>query len=117
MRVRLLAVARRLLTAACCLRGFGFITPDDGSEDIFVHQTAIVASGFRSLKEVSSLPPSGGRPAGTGSGTAVGRAAAAPRPQPACFSAPGWRIGASAPPGRVGKTMRAPRVVVTRLLP
>jgi CspA family cold shock protein len=36
-------------------KGFGFITPDEGSRDLFVHHTGINGEGYRSLAEGSKV--------------------------------------------------------------
>jgi cold shock protein len=32
-------------------KGFGFVTPDEGGQDLFVHHTGIIGEGYRSLTE------------------------------------------------------------------
>ena len=44
-------------------KGYGFITPDEGGEDLFVHHTGIAGSGFKNLEEGErvSYEPTRGR--------------------------------------------------------
>ena len=36
-------------------KGYGFVTPEDGSKDVFVHNSAIQGDGFKSLQEGQSV--------------------------------------------------------------
>ena len=36
-------------------KGFGFISPEDGGKDVFVHMTAVQAAGLRGLNEVQKV--------------------------------------------------------------
>jgi cold shock protein len=36
-------------------KGYGFITPDDGGRDLFVHHTGINGDGFKTLRETTKV--------------------------------------------------------------
>jgi cold shock protein len=36
-------------------KGYGFITPDDGSKDLFAHHSSIQMDGYKSLKEAQKV--------------------------------------------------------------
>ena len=41
-------------------KGFGFITPDEGTRDLFVHHSGIIADGYRTLAEGAQVSCGGG---------------------------------------------------------
>jgi CspA family cold shock protein len=42
-------------------KGFGFITPDDGSEELFIHHSNIAGEGFKTLHEGQAVEYSRGQ--------------------------------------------------------
>ena len=97
-------------------KGFGFITPDDGGRDLFVHHSSITADGYRSLAEGSKVSyeeeaaPRARRPS-TSASSRRARAAhgvRGPRPARTACDARPWmppvrprsRPGGRIPPGR-----------------
>jgi len=73
-------------------KGFGFITAVDGSEDVFVHQSAIHAEGFRSLAEKepveyeTAIDDKGRVKALNVTGPAGAHVKGAPKPRPRFFN-------------------------------
>lgn len=50
------ASRRAQVTWFNCVRGYGYVRPHDGSEDVFVHQSELQMDGFRSVWEVRLQP-------------------------------------------------------------
>lgn len=51
LRIVVAGCPLKYTTCAAAIRDLGFITPDGGGKDAFVHHTAIQADGFRTLEE------------------------------------------------------------------
>ena len=85
-------------------KGFGFITPDEGSRDLFVHHSSINVDGYRSLAEGAKVSyeeeagPKGPKAVNVNKvyppTQRAGRPSAIPgRTRTARLGSPGWRTG------------------------
>ena len=99
-------------------KGYGFIAPDDGTDDVFVHHSAIQADGYRSLQENQRVEYTGllgtQGPAGRAGPAALSRSASSSSLSHrlrgvTAWSA--WRTG----PGSAAVAGRSPRARRRRL--
>ena len=63
-------------------KGFGFITPDEGGKDLFVHHTGINANGFKTLAEGAKVSYDAQSGDNAGRRCALRRAGGPPRSGP-----------------------------------
>jgi len=95
-------------------KGFGFITPKDGSEEVFVHQSAILADGFRSLAEKELVEyelakdESGRAKAVNVTGPSGAPVKGAPKPRPRYYRKDGAAGADGAAPAAAASSSSAP---------
>jgi CspA family cold shock protein len=91
-------------------KGFGFITPDDGSKDVFVHFSAIQGGGYRSLPEGAAVEFEVGQGAkGPQAMNVTVQGGQAPSAAPPRRFGPPSTGFAASPPGRESRDRNRPR--------
>jgi cold shock protein len=81
-------------------KGFGFIAPDDGGNDVFVHATALERAGIRHLGEGQKVEFETQRDQRTGKMAVTPKACRTslqPLDRSTCQAAPAWRRSSSGP--------------------